>query len=55
MGDSIHAKRVYRGCSILLPNRVILVDLVKLDMLDFHIILGTDYLHSCFVSIDCIT
>ncbi|XP_015055042.1 uncharacterized protein LOC107001562 [Solanum pennellii] len=38
--DSIVAKRVFRSCTILLSNRVKLVDLVKLDMLDFHVIFG---------------
>ena len=27
MGDSVVAKRVYRKCPIMLPNRVIIVDL----------------------------
>ena len=45
-------KRVYRDCRITLPNRVSYVELVELDMLYFDIILGTDWLHSCFASID---
>ncbi|KAH0685720.1 hypothetical protein KY290_017248 [Solanum tuberosum] len=55
VGDSIVAKRVYRGCPVALPNRVTLVDLVELDMLDFDVILGMDWLHACFASIDCRT
>jgi len=55
VGDSIVAKRVYRGCPISFPNRVTLVDLVELDMLDFDVILGMDWLHACFASIDCRT
>ncbi|XP_015167771.1 uncharacterized protein [Solanum tuberosum] len=46
--DSVIAKGVYRGCPISLSNRVTLVDLVELDMLDFDVILGMD----CFASID---
>ena len=42
VGDSVVAKRVYKGCPISLPNRVTLVDLIELDMLDFYIILGMD-------------
>ena len=53
VGESIVAKRVYRNCPIMLPNRVSYVDLVELDMLDFDIILGMDWLHACFASIDC--
>lgn len=37
--DSIVAKREYRICPIMLPNRVSNVYLVKLDMLDIDIIL----------------
>ena len=47
------AKRVYKGCPISLPNRVTLVDLIELDMLDFDIMLGMDWFHACFASIDC--
>ena len=39
----------------MLPNRVSYVDLVELDMLDFDIILGMDWLHACSASIDCRT
>ena len=30
--------RVYKGCPISLQNRVTLVDLIELDMLDFYVI-----------------
>ena len=40
VGESVIAKKVYRNCSIMLPNRVSYVDLVELDMLDFDVILG---------------
>ena len=53
--ESVVAKRVYRNCPIMLPNRVSYVDLVELDMLDFDVILGMDWLHACFSSIDCRT
>ena len=53
VGDSIVSKRVYRGFRISLPNRVTLVDLVELEMLDFNVILGMDWLHAFFASIDC--
>ena len=53
--ESVVAKRVYRNCPIMLPNRVSYVDLRELDMLDFDIIFGMDWLHACFASIDCRT
>ena len=36
-------------------NRVTYVELVKLDMLDFDVILGMDWLHAFFACIDCRT
>ena len=39
----------------MLPNKVTLVDLVELYMFDFDTILGMDWFHSCFASIDCRT
>ena len=47
--------RVYKGFPISLPNRVTLVDLIELDMLDFDIMLGMDWFHACFAYIDCRT
>ena len=43
----------FRSCPISLSNRVTWMDLVELDMVDFDVILGIDWLHSCFASIDC--
>ena len=44
-----------KNCPLLLPNRVSYVDLVELDIFDFDIILGMDWLHAWFASIDCST
>ena len=52
MGESIVAKKVYRICLIMLPNNFSYFELVELDMLDFDVILGIDWLHACFASID---
>lgn len=30
-----------------------MVDLVSLDMLNFDVLLGMDWLHACYSSIDC--
>ena len=46
---------VYRKFLVTFPNRFSNVDLVELDMLDFDILLGIDWLHSCFAIIDCRT
>ena len=42
VGDFILARRVFRSCLISFLNRVTLVDLVELDMVDFDFILGMD-------------
>lgn len=39
----------------MLLNRVTYGELVELYMLDFDVILGMDWLHAFFVSIDCRT
>ena len=46
VGESVVAKRGYKNCPIMFPNRVSYVDLVEIDMLDFDIILGTDWSHA---------
>ena len=55
VGESVVAKRVYRNFPILLLNRVSYVELVELNMLDFDNILGMDWSHSFFASINCRT
>ena len=55
VGESVVAKGAYRNCPIMLPNRVTHVELVEPDMADFDVILGLDWLHDCFASIDCRT
>ena len=55
VGESVVVERVYRNCPIMLPNRVTHVELVELDMADFDVILGMDWLHDRFASIDCRT
>ncbi|WMV58299.1 hypothetical protein MTR67_051684 [Solanum verrucosum] len=52
-GDSVVANRVDRRCPVYLSYRVTLVYLVELDMLDFDVIFGMDWLHFCYSSIDC--
>ena len=53
VGESVVAKRVYRKCPIMLPNRVSYVELVELNVLDFDVILDMDWLHACYSPIDC--
>jgi len=55
MGDSVVARRFNRGCVVNVGVRETLVDLIELDVLDFDVILGMDWLHSCYASLDCRT
>ena len=55
IGEFIVAMRVYRNCLISLYRRFAHVDLVYFSMLDLNVILGIDYLHSCYASINCST
>ena len=55
VGESVVAKRLYRNCPILLPNRVTHVELVELYMFDCDVILGIDWLYAYMASIDCRT
>ncbi|KAG5571441.1 hypothetical protein H5410_061207 [Solanum commersonii] len=50
VGDSILAERVYPDCTIFVNHKSTMVDLVELDMVDFDVILGIDWLHACYLS-----
>ena len=49
--ESVVDRIVFRSYPILFTNRVISVDLVELDMVDFDVILGMYWFHACFASI----
>ncbi|KAH0683182.1 hypothetical protein KY290_021771 [Solanum tuberosum] len=53
VGDSILAERVNRDCPISINHKNTMADLVELDMVDFDVILGMDWLYACYASIDC--
>ena len=55
LGESVVVERVYRNCPIMFPNRVSHVKLVELNMVDFDVFLGMNWLHACFASISCRT
>ena len=38
---------------IIVNDRVTYADLIKFTMLEFDIILGMDWLHKCYATIDC--
>ncbi|KAH0710411.1 hypothetical protein KY284_011838 [Solanum tuberosum] len=55
VGESILTERVYRDCPISVNNKSTMADLIELDMVDFDVILGMDWLHACYASVDCRT
>ncbi|XP_070039585.1 uncharacterized protein [Nicotiana tomentosiformis] len=52
VGESIVAARVYRDCVVTVHGRDIMADLIKLEMVDFDVIMGMDWLYSCFSKLD---
>ncbi|XP_070007293.1 uncharacterized protein [Nicotiana sylvestris] len=45
IGDPMIARRVCRDCTV--------VDLIELDMVEFDVIMGMDWLASCYANADC--
>ncbi|XP_070050513.1 uncharacterized protein [Nicotiana tomentosiformis] len=55
VGESIMAAWVYRDGVVTMHGRDTLVDLIELGMVDFDVIMGMDWLYSCFSKLDCRT
>ncbi|XP_070017380.1 uncharacterized protein [Nicotiana sylvestris] len=55
MGESVVVRRVYRSCDVKIHDRHTLADLHELEMVDFDIIMGMDWLASCYANVDCST
>ncbi|XP_075103331.1 uncharacterized protein LOC142177978 [Nicotiana tabacum] len=55
MGESVVVRRVYRSCDLKIHDRHTLADLHELEMVYFDIIMGMDWLASCYANIDCWT
>ena len=51
--EFILAKRVYHDCPIFINHKDTTTNLIDLYILDFDIILGMNWLRTCYVSIDC--
>ena len=54
-GESILGERTYGYYIISINQTSIISDLVELDMIDFDVIIGMEWLHACYASIDCRT
>ncbi|WMV23781.1 hypothetical protein MTR67_017166 [Solanum verrucosum] len=53
VGESLLVKRVYKFCQLSVQGKCIVADLFELEMVDFDLILGIDWLASCQAIMDC--
>ncbi|XP_049378055.1 uncharacterized protein LOC125842786 [Solanum stenotomum] len=53
VGEPLVVNRVYRSCFVVLSGYETWVDMILLDMLDFDVILGMDWLSLYHVLLDC--
>ena len=52
-GDSLIAYRVYMGCRVIIEAHEFMANLVLLDIQDFDVILGMDWLSRHYATMDC--
>nr|XP_016513847.1 PREDICTED: uncharacterized protein LOC107830732 [Nicotiana tabacum] len=52
VGDSVVARRVFRGCTVVIGDRSTTADLIKLEMVDLDVPLGIDWFSSCYANVD---
>ena len=53
VGESLLVKYVHKSCEIIVANREMITDLIILDLLEFDVILGMDWLATYHAIIDC--
>ena len=53
VGDFIIARQVYKDCSVIIYDRCTKAALVDLDMMEFDVIMGMNWLASCYANVDC--
>ncbi|XP_070679363.1 uncharacterized protein [Malus domestica] len=53
IGERCYVDRVYLGCPVLVEDVVMPANLILLDIVEFDVILGIDWLHYNRVMIDC--
>ncbi|XP_070040803.1 uncharacterized protein [Nicotiana tomentosiformis] len=53
VGDLVIIRRVYRDCTVVVHSRSTVADLIELDMVEFDVILGMDWLASYYANVDC--
>ncbi|XP_070004402.1 uncharacterized protein LOC142163410 [Nicotiana tabacum] len=55
IGESVVTRCIYRGCPVKVHHHLTIADLVELEMLDFDVIMGMDWLESCYAKVGCRT
>nr|XP_033514568.1 uncharacterized protein LOC117279185 [Nicotiana tomentosiformis] len=53
IGYSVVARRVFRGCTIVIGDRSNTTNLIELEVVDFDVILGNGWLSSCYANVHC--
>ena len=53
VGESLLVKYVYKSCEIIVVDRKTIANLIMLDMLEFNVILGMDWLAAYHATLDC--
>ncbi|XP_070007252.1 uncharacterized protein [Nicotiana sylvestris] len=54
VGETVKVTRVYRGCIVSVQGRNTKADLIELEMVDFNVNIGMDWLSSCYAMLDCL-
>ncbi|XP_070045324.1 uncharacterized protein [Nicotiana tomentosiformis] len=52
IGDTVIARRVYRYCIVVVHSHYTVEDLIELDIVEIYVIMGMDWLASCYANVD---
>ncbi|XP_070039485.1 uncharacterized protein [Nicotiana tomentosiformis] len=52
IGDSVIARRVYTGCTVMICSRQTSTNLFELEMVNFNVIIRIDWLASCYANVN---
>ena len=53
LSDELETDVYFPSCPVIVEGRELLADLVLLDVIDFDVILGMDWLAQHYASLDC--
>lgn len=53
VGESVIVRQVYRGCDVTIHDRHNLADLNELEMIEYDVIMGMDWVASYYSTVDC--